>query len=264
MSDQAFSLRRTPTASLVFFSSSTLSDRTRGTSAVSSMRWPLDITSAGMPVAAMAEHRAYRFWLVLMRRCQRLQVFVGANMRPPRHMLPKAPWPERWVPPPRTRGMRATARPVPQDSAEVWWPGKFYPWLQPVALRQHFPMNWGSQNICTYQPSRWRHMAACCSSSSLSGQRWQCPGGWEHGTLLAILHVPLSLLPSHCRRWSKGGHSAKQDSWWCGVCQAQLGDTATGTCFRNYWLMLTQQGSCSTGLIRQMLLNLLGPQNHHA
>ena len=31
-------------------------------------------------------------------------------------------WPERWVPPPPTRGIRATARPVPQDSAEVWWP----------------------------------------------------------------------------------------------------------------------------------------------
>jgi hypothetical protein len=31
-------------------------------------------------------------------------------------------WPERWVPPPPTRGIRATARPVPQDSALVWWP----------------------------------------------------------------------------------------------------------------------------------------------
>ena len=31
-------------------------------------------------------------------------------------------WPERCVPPPPTRGIRATARPVPQDSAEVWWP----------------------------------------------------------------------------------------------------------------------------------------------
>ena len=37
--------------------------------------------------------------------------------------FPKAPWPDRWVPPPRTRGIRATARPVPQDSALVWWPG---------------------------------------------------------------------------------------------------------------------------------------------
>ena len=30
--------------------------------------------------------------------------------------------PARWVPPPGTRGMRDTARPVPQDSAAVWWP----------------------------------------------------------------------------------------------------------------------------------------------
>lgn len=36
--------------------------------------------------------------------------------------FPKAPCPERWVPPPRTRGIRATALPVPQDSALVWWP----------------------------------------------------------------------------------------------------------------------------------------------
>lgn len=36
--------------------------------------------------------------------------------------FPKAPWPERWVPPPLTRGIRATALPVPQDSALVWWP----------------------------------------------------------------------------------------------------------------------------------------------
>lgn len=40
-------------------------------------------------------------------------------MRPPRHMLPNAPCPARWVPPPWTRGIRDTARPVPQDSAEV-------------------------------------------------------------------------------------------------------------------------------------------------
>ena len=30
--------------------------------------------------------------------------------------------PARWVPPPGTRGIRDTARPVPQDSAAVWWP----------------------------------------------------------------------------------------------------------------------------------------------
>uniref|UniRef100_A0A0A9GTM9 60S ribosomal protein L4 n=1 Tax=Arundo donax TaxID=35708 RepID=A0A0A9GTM9_ARUDO len=64
-----------------------------------------------------------RRW-TLTRRCQRRQILVGANIRPPRHMLPKAPWPARWVPPPGTRGIRETARPVPQDSAEVWWPAR--------------------------------------------------------------------------------------------------------------------------------------------
>lgn len=33
---------------------------------------------------------------------------------------PRLTCPDRWVPPPPTRGIRATARPVPQDSAEVW------------------------------------------------------------------------------------------------------------------------------------------------
>ncbi|OMO85632.1 putative Beta-1,3-galactosyltransferase sqv-2 [Corchorus olitorius] len=36
-------------------------------------------------------------------------ILVGANMRPPRHMLPKAPWPALWVPPPGTRGIREAA-----------------------------------------------------------------------------------------------------------------------------------------------------------
>lgn len=80
----------------------------------------MDCTRAGTPDAATAETRAYLFWLTLIRRCQRLQGFVGANMRPPLHIFPNAPWPERCVPPPRTRGIRATARPVPHDSAEVW------------------------------------------------------------------------------------------------------------------------------------------------
>lgn len=83
---------------------------------------PFDITNAGTPVAAMADVMAYLRWLTFIFLCQRLQVLVGANIRPPRHMLPKAPCPDLWVPPPRTRGIRATARPVPQDSAEVWCP----------------------------------------------------------------------------------------------------------------------------------------------
>lgn len=75
-----------------------------------------------MPVAAMAEQMAYLFWLTFILLCHLLHVFVGANIRPPRHMLPKAPWPDLWVPPPLTLGIRATALPVPHDSAEVWWP----------------------------------------------------------------------------------------------------------------------------------------------
>jgi hypothetical protein len=50
----------------------------------------------------------------LQRRCHLRQTLVGANVRPPRHMLPKAPCP--------ARGIRETARPVPQDLADVWWP----------------------------------------------------------------------------------------------------------------------------------------------
>lgn len=83
---------------------------------------PFDMTTAGIPVAAMAEQMAYLFWLTLIFLCQRLQVLVGANIRPPLHMFPKAPWPDLWVPPPLTRGIRATALPVPHDSAEVWCP----------------------------------------------------------------------------------------------------------------------------------------------
>jgi hypothetical protein len=59
------------------------------------------------------------FWFTLT--CHLRQVLVGVNIRPPQHMFPKAPWPERWVPLPPTRGICATAWPVPQDSALVWW-----------------------------------------------------------------------------------------------------------------------------------------------
>lgn len=50
------------------------------------------------------------------------RTLVGLNMRPPRHMLPKAPAPAACVPPPEIRGMRETARPVPHDSAECCLP----------------------------------------------------------------------------------------------------------------------------------------------
>ena len=52
------------------------------------------------------------FWPRLIFWCHFLQTLVGANIRPERHWLPNAAWPARWVPPPETRGIRATARPV--------------------------------------------------------------------------------------------------------------------------------------------------------
>lgn len=52
--------------------------------------------------------------------CHFLKVLVGANILPPLHMFPKAPCPALAVPLPAIRGIRATARPVPQDSAECW------------------------------------------------------------------------------------------------------------------------------------------------
>lgn len=51
---------------------------------------PLDITKAGSAEAAKAEHIAKRLCLMLQRLCQRRHVLVGAYIRPPRHMFPKA------------------------------------------------------------------------------------------------------------------------------------------------------------------------------
>merc|ERR1719409_2688405 len=97
-------------------------ETTRGPSGVPMMRWPRAMTSAGTADAAIADATAYRRWVRLTFRCHLRHGLVGENIRPPRHMLPKAAWPERWVPPPWTRGIRETARPVPHDCAEVWWP----------------------------------------------------------------------------------------------------------------------------------------------
>merc|ERR1719502_2621376 len=93
-----------------------------GPSGVPMMRWPRAITRAGTADAAMAEATAYRRWVRFTLRCHLRHVLVGENMRPPRHMLPNAPWPERCVPPPCTRGMRDTARPVPHEAAEGIFP----------------------------------------------------------------------------------------------------------------------------------------------
>lgn len=182
---------------------------------------------------------------MLILRCQRLQVLVGANIRPPRHIFvkvkegwqllttvllhnsnteyplrlfvrqpsvqhttvgilslvtesvanytitariinvkvyikkviiesmynekdtfPKAPWPERWVPPPLTRGIRATALPVPQDSALVWWPEihhikvKFP--LNIIILKTFYNYEFKT-NVWSHLPVHWLHRAGGCS-----------------------------------------------------------------------------------------------------
>merc|ERR1719353_1500859 len=101
---------------------STDEDTMRGPSGVPMMRWPRAITSAGTADAAMADATAYRRCVRFTLRCHLRHVLVGENMRPPRHMLPNAPWPERWVPPACTRGIRETARPVPHDAADAILP----------------------------------------------------------------------------------------------------------------------------------------------
>ena len=111
------------TASLVFAAQPvSFVDSTSGTSSSLSIRWPRACTRAGTADAARADTMANRRWPTFTCRCQRRQIFVGAYMRPLRHMLPNAAWPERLVPLPATRGIRATARPVPQDMAEVCSP----------------------------------------------------------------------------------------------------------------------------------------------
>merc|ERR1719389_1309235 len=101
------------------------SETTRGNSDTSSIRCPRAITSGGKALAASADTTAWRFCVVFTFLCHRRHVFVGLNIPPPRHWLPNAPWPERCVPPPGTRGIRATARPVPHDSAAVWYPERW-------------------------------------------------------------------------------------------------------------------------------------------
>merc|ERR1719186_794728 len=125
-SAQALLRLRNTTASLVLENDWTLSATTSGTSEMPWIWWPLAMTKAGTPVAAIAEQMAYLFWAVLTFLCHLLHVLVGANMRPPLHMLPKAPWPDLWVPPPLTLGILATALPVPQDSALVWCPASTF------------------------------------------------------------------------------------------------------------------------------------------
>ena len=53
---------------------------------------------------------------------QKDTISTTENLNQQLDTFPYAPWPDRWVPPPLTLGIRATARPVPHDSALVWWP----------------------------------------------------------------------------------------------------------------------------------------------
>jgi hypothetical protein len=78
---------------------------------------PLAKTNEGMAEAAKAEATACLLWTRLTFLCHLLHVVLALNILPPLHMLPKAPCPDLWVPDPPTLGIRATALPVPQDSA---------------------------------------------------------------------------------------------------------------------------------------------------
>ena len=58
--------------------------------------------------------------------CHLLHTLMGANIRPFLTILPNAAYPDLWVPEPATLGIRATALPVPQDSALCYIPA--YGW----------------------------------------------------------------------------------------------------------------------------------------
>lgn len=78
---------------------------------------PLAKTKGVKADPAKAAATACLFYLLLTLRCHLLHVFKGANILPFLHMLPKAAYPDLWVPDPPTLGILATALPVPQDSA---------------------------------------------------------------------------------------------------------------------------------------------------
>lgn len=79
------------------------------------------MTRAGKTEAARTEQMAYCFSVVFTLQWQESQVLVGEHIWLPQHVFLKTPWPDceshhlkLWVP--------ATALPVLQDSAVVWWP----------------------------------------------------------------------------------------------------------------------------------------------
>mmetsp|Transcript_67848 Transcript_67848/g.167580 ORF Transcript_67848/g.167580 Transcript_67848/m.167580 type:complete len:274 (+) Transcript_67848:296-1117(+) len=121
-SSKALCALRHSMASLVLVMASISLEITRGTSPTLLILWPRAMRRAGTAEAARAEQTATRRSLLFVLAVHFLHVLLGANMRPPRHMLPKAPWPERCVPPPAIRGIRDTARPVPHEMADCCMP----------------------------------------------------------------------------------------------------------------------------------------------
>lgn len=99
-----------------------MSSITKGNWATWDTLCPLANTKGTKAEAAKAEATACLFYLILTLLCHLLQVFKGANILPFLHMLPKAACPDLWVPDPETLGILATALPVPQDSAECFFP----------------------------------------------------------------------------------------------------------------------------------------------
>merc|ERR1712029_27709 len=71
-------------------SAKAVEETTRGTSGTVETLCPRAMRRAALEEAAMAEAVAKRFWFRLIFWCHFLQTLVGANMRPERHMLPKA------------------------------------------------------------------------------------------------------------------------------------------------------------------------------
>jgi hypothetical protein len=138
-------------------------------------------------------------------------------MRPERHMFPKAAWPARWVPPPETRGIRATARPV-------------------ITLSEAFPTRMkdvGGFN-CTYQyprtrqksddqPSHSQHMAASCS--------WPCQCEQSYNSI--------STFNSSCRGLGIRILDNVRANW-------RLEDTGERVCLVGGSAICTDNGDCRT------------------
>lgn len=100
-------------ASLVLSTFSNLLSTTKGISGTYSILCPLAITKGVTPEAAIAAAAACLLYFKLTLLCHLLQVFKGANILPFLTILPKAAYPDLWVPDPLILGILATALPVP-------------------------------------------------------------------------------------------------------------------------------------------------------